>query len=310
MKLNKLLVAGLLAGVTSAAQAGIVTNWDFSNQAGWLDWEPLGANPPITASGSSDSGSAYGNIIDSDEDGDIDGADGPLPTLLEWGTAVGTDRSSLFADSAADGSIVTNGAFVDGTPITHNNFIINDDYLTNASLLDALLLEPTAAMGGGVPVPGQFGALLTGPQLHFNILFFETLNGNNGDPICPNGTPNGQGINAPGCSDIFVVDNTIPAFPFVVGNDFVEFTVPFQVSLDPDWDSMYYLTTRLSGLTTVTDDACANVGAAPGCVGFVTRENDENILNAQFRITVPEPGTLAIFGLGLLGLGLAGRRRS
>ncbi|AWL11671.1 hypothetical protein HMF8227_01190 [Saliniradius amylolyticus] len=309
MKLNKLLLAGLFAGVTSAAQAGIVTNWNFSNQAGWLDWEPLGANPPITASGSSDSGSVYGNIIDSDEDGDVDGDDGPLPTLLEWGTAVSTDRSSLDVDSASEGSIVTNGGFAPGTSITHNNFIINDDYLTNASLLDALLLEPTAAMPGGVPVPGQPALAFTGPQLHFNILFFETQNNNGGDPICPNGEPNFQGVNAGGCADIFVVDNTIPAFPFVVGSDFVEFTVPFQVSLDPDWDSMYYLTTRLSGLTTITDDACANVGAAPGCVGFVTEERQENTLNAEFRITVPEPGTLAIFGLGLLGLGLAGRRR-
>jgi hypothetical protein len=47
------------------------------------------------------------------------------------------------------------------------------------------------------------------------------------------------------------------------------------------------------------------------CIGFLTEEDKTNELQAGFAISaarVPEPGTLAIFGLGLLGLASIRRR--
>ena len=66
-------------------------------------------------------------------------------------------------------------------------------------------------------------------------------------------------------------------------------------------------------LTPLPDAACAAVGVANGCLGFVTAENAVTDAQFAFFITtspIAEPGSLALFGAVLLGLAMVRRRRS
>ncbi|WP_286234341.1 THxN family PEP-CTERM protein [Thalassotalea sediminis] len=329
MKTKLKVCATILAATLSAsATAGIVTQWTYDNQAGFKSWNGTNnngwASDDVTASG--DSAGIYDNILDTDLDNDVDGDDSSLPTNLAWGTpanGAGNPQSSLDIDSPINDTVSTNDwNWADGTSITHENWVIVGDALTDAFVLDGLTLTPTDWEGKGNDAAAD--ALLTdnapyfAPQLQFGINFFETPNGGtyNGSGFdCPNGELRDQGDNINGCGDIFEITGleNLPIQP-IVGADFIEFTVPFVlmangVPLEGWGDTTYYLTTRLSGLTTLSDDyECSN--NQPACFGFVTVEEQQNNLLAQLKVrTVPEPATIAIFGLGLVATGLVGRRR-
>ena len=297
----KLVGAILAATITTTASAGIVTEWGYNNQAGFLTWTGEGnVNGLLTASGDSSSGST--NIL----------APGPLPTHLAWGTPYLPDnpgglQSSLDIDSAvvgAGGSLISGGDYVDGTSITHNNYTLNadSDSLQSAFALDALTLTPSAWMYGDMTPDANFA-----PQLAFGIKFYETPNNDN---PCANAEANLQGDNINGCGDIFEITGlTSLGLTPIVGPDFLEFAVPFFLSTgDADWDSqVYYITTRFSGLTVLPDGyQCAD---GQSCFGFVTKERQANVLQAEFKIRVPEPTTIALFGLGLIATGFAGRKK-
>ncbi len=326
----KLAAAVLTATLTSAANAGLVTEWTYNNQAGFKDYTGQStttyANDEVEASGNSATGdnSALtvntGNIIDSNGDFVVDGADNALHTSLTWGTPAGVSsdpQSSLDISSPVVGSITTNGAsWANGTDITHENWVIVGDSLETATVFDALSLTPTAWEAYGDDVNAlTSNAPYFAPQLQFGINFFETVNGSP-TGTCPDGNPHLTGDNINGCGDIFEITG-LEALPFqpVVGPDFIEFTVPFVLvdSLNqpiPGWgDTVYLVTTRLSGLTVLSDGyECSN--NQPACFGFVTIEEQQNNLLAQFKVrAVPEPSTLAIFGLGLIGFGLFGRKK-
>lgn len=323
----------LAATLATAANAGVVTEWDYNNQAGFSDWEGTttsygdlsATDDDVAASGDSSGGGT--NILDTDLNGVVDGADAPLATTLDWGTPAASStsglKSSLDIDSPVEGSMSTNDSnWADGTDIIHNNWVINDDTLTGATVLDGLSLTPSAWDANGADE-----ALLLAespylaPQLQFGVNFIETVNFLGQSNTCPNGTVNGAGDNINGCGDIFEITGLedLPFTPVVSGNT-VEFTVPFVLTAADGspiegWsDTTYFVTTRLSGLTLLGDEYnCSN--AQESCFGFVTVEEQVNILDASFKIatrinSVPEPSTLAIFGLGIIGFSLFGRKKA
>src|SRR5690606_1243790 len=117
--------------------------------------------------------------------------------------------------------------------------------LDSATLSSVLTLTPS---GGGSTV--QL------PTLDFNILFIETENFPAGGGCLGGGTA-GTGEDTEGCQDIFVLAN--PGAFQSVGFTFDGFD--------------YTVTVGQQGLETLTPEACAAVGQAAGCIGFLTPEN-------------------------------------
>ncbi len=207
-----------------------------------------------------------------------------LPTTLEWGDV---DESSLVATTPILGTVFTNGPQVPGVPLTHNNFQISLGLsLDSATLTDALRLTPVVPPGMDVDAP----------TLEFEILFSETPNAGGAGGACLGGGISGDAFNANGCRDIFVLAN-----PGELG--------PVQFVID---DFLYTVTINSVGLGTLPDEACSAVGAASGCIGFLTPEEETSTLETFFDITaqqIPEPGMLTLLGLGLGAFAFSRRRK-
>lgn len=199
--------------------------------------------------------------------------------VLEWGTENQGGLSQLRVTRQLDGTITTNdGVGSPGATITHRNFAIDPPELASTDLVVDVTFAPT---GNGFVAP-------------FTQTFFIDFDETPNSLPCPY-----PGANEVPCDDIFILRNP------------EDLSVSFQVD-----DYLYTA-------TLVFDEAAFE--SAGGTIGFedidgdgipelffLTRENRASILPTNIVITavqVPEPAALAVAGMGIIGLGLATRRR-
>jgi len=207
-------------------------------------------------------------------------------TSLAWGTSTGTGQSSLVIDNTnASGQVDT--YYGAGTPpaaftgtsidLTHNNNPITDNFLTGATIQTTITLDP--AVPNNAALPAQ--------AFNFDILFSET----------PNSGPCADATSPIPCNDIFILSGGLPNFNF------------FYDALDGDGELEYFVNvfiTDNNALGVLDDNICTAAGAASGCIGLTTIEEQSNLIPFGFTIsterltTVPEPTSIALFGLGMM----------
>lgn len=220
----------------------------------------------------------------------------PAPsTLLSWGTPTTAGQSSLaIGNNPATGSVDT---YMGGLPpavppylgpgisLTHTNNPITGTTLTAATLRNSVVLTPA--------VPPQ--ASLPAQIVDYDISFVET----------PNASPCAVSTSPTPCNDIFVLTDGLLNQQFVYDDGLGDGALTYFVNIFP----------TTGGVLSVLDDsACAAAGQASGCIGFTTPENQATTLAFGFtistdRLTVPEPATLALFGVGLAAFGFSRRRK-
>ncbi len=278
--------AALLAAVglpallgAQAASAALITSWDYQIDSTFDSFTETGG-----VAGSEVTGSGTNAVLGGD-------------TTLSWGIGVPNpnEQSSVSIDSDVDGSgLLTDfppafiGNSVAGATFTHTNNVISGDsselstfrLLTQIDLTGATQEDPP---GGTLPA-GE----IVGP-ITFSSFFTETTNA---EPCLPTS----ESV----CDDIFVLSNAGELGALGSGQSFTIDDYQYTVFLD------------LAGIGTLTDAECAEAGADSGCVGLTTEEGLENNFTSSVRIEareVPTPAILALFGIGLMGLGFAARRQ-
>ncbi len=315
-----------LAMTASIAQADPVTEWHYSTDSTFSSptWSgPAGNNGAETVSTYELSwGRSGGNFTTDTGNSDTN------RSALTVGNAV---TGTLAGGGPVEGSVNTTiggtpdsllGEIAEGISLTHWNNPISSSFgtLTGATITDTLTLTPLT--------PAYYSAIVNPPTLLFQFKFQETPNegaygaggfGHTGSGYCADGSTFAS--HSQGCPDLFGFENTLTLnnpFPYadsgadgILGN-LDDFTRTYYASvfvLDVNNDAF--------PLSQLTSGECGALGLSSGCFGFRTAEAAHTTAKFAFAVTtepftyqVPEPGTLALVGIALVGLGGLRQRKA
>ncbi len=341
---KSVLGAVLALTAASAIAAPAVSSWDWSLNSGFTSWQDTlwyaGVGTTDTAYIKTQPTSGYqlrdsnGNAITGYNS--LEWGKGTVATIIASGAAVpancrlkqgsttealcqgndpGTSTFSInnptssppYITAAGTAGAVTLGVFGGFTEIGQFRFADNP-VLSSSAFLDKTTYTANLALG-------PQGSALQTIARSIEIDFFETNNPGDlfGSSIrCAAGTGSGASgtdVGA-GCGDIFVIRNFDTS-------TLVQSLV--QDGFEYIFESNFFVIGAggtETAASTLSSEACALAGQAAGCYGFVTSEGVTSNIALRTRLLVrnavaqaPEPAALGLLGLGMIGIGIARKRR-